>query len=361
MLAVLPIHPLFRGWRPILLCMTARASATAPAAVAESLLLEVLRDIPASGGALVLMHPQTGLFWTGAVCGLPAASCHPFFSVEVSSESPRTFRRLGATGGGATALSRHPGEDPFRTEVLVPHGYADELRAVCVDGGTAWAGVSLWRRTGTFAETDEQRLGARAPGVGHAVRRAVVAALDSPTAPAERGLLLVEDGRVVETSRTGTQFLRELEEPFLEEYRHLDHLLALAHSRADFSTVLSTAEGHWLTAHGSDLGGGRVAIALGHATPADLLGPRVASAGLTPREVEVTRLLCRGLAEREIARELGVSAHTVHDHVRAVRRKLSARSRSEVVAQVFSEHYFAGFLETAALSHAPDEPRVSEK
>jgi DNA-binding CsgD family transcriptional regulator len=227
---------------------------------------------------------------------------------------------------------------------------------VCIDGGTAWAGVSLWRRTGTFTEADEQRLGDRAPGVGHTVRRAVTAALDGPTAPGERGLLIVEDGRVVESSRTGTQFLRELEEPMLEQYRYLDHLLALAQSRADFSAVLSTPDGHWLTAHGSDLGGGRVAIALGHATPADLLGARVVGAGLTPREVEVTRLLCRGLADREIARELDVSAHTVHDHVRAVRRKLGVRSRSEVVAQVFSDHYFATFLETAALSHAADQP-----
>lgn len=181
-----------------------------------------------------------------------------------------------------------------------------------------------------------------------------MAAIDAARPDGERGLLLVQDGQVAEASRTGTAFLSELREPQVEQYRHLDHLLALAASQPEFSTVLSTPDGAWVTAHGTDLGEGRVAIALGRATAAELLGARVAGAGLTPREVEVTRLLCRGLSDREMARELGVSAHTVHDHVRAVRAKLGVRSRSEVVAQVFDDHYFAAFLQTAAVTHAAD-------
>ncbi|MGN6301763.1 MAG: response regulator transcription factor [Angustibacter sp.] len=331
----------------------AAAPAASPAAVADALLARLVADHGASGGALVLMHPQTGLFWTGAVNGLPAPSCHPFFAIELGSSSARTFRRLAADGRGATALSREGDGDPFRIDVLEPFGYSDELRVACVDGGTAWAGVSLWRRTGTFRVDDERRLTDTARDVARAVRAAVMVALDGSAADGERGLLLVQDGEVVESSRTGTRFLRELRQPQLEEYRHLDHLLALASTQPDFSTVLSTPDGGWVTAHGTDLGGGRVAITLGRATPTELLGPRVAGAGLTPREVEVTRLLCRGFSDREIARELAVSAHTVHDHVRSVRSKLGVRSRSEVVAQVFDEHYFAGFLQTAAVSHAP--------
>ncbi|MGN6613394.1 MAG: response regulator transcription factor [Angustibacter sp.] len=331
----------------------APASAASPAAVADALLAGLVADHAASGGALVLMHPQTGLFWTGAVSGLPAPSCHPFFALELSSASVRSFRRLATDGRGATALSRETDDDPFRTDVLEPFGYSDELRVACVDGGTAWAGVSLWRRSGAFTADDERRLTDRARDLARAVRAAVVAALDGSASDGERGLLLVQDDQVVETSRTGTDFLRELRQPQLEEYRHLDHLLALARANPEFSTVLSTSGGAWVTAHGTDLGSGRVAISLGRATPTELLGPRVAGAGLTAREVEVTRLLCRGLSDREIARELGVSAHTVHDHVRAVRTKLGVRSRAEVVAQVFDEHYFGGFLDTAAVSHAP--------
>jgi DNA-binding NarL/FixJ family response regulator len=85
--------------------------------------------------------------------------------------------------------------------------------------------------------------------------------------------------------------------------------------------------------------------------PADLLGALVAGAGLTPREVEVTRLLCRGLTDAEIARELTVSAHTAHDHVRAVRTKLGVRNRAEVASRVFADHYFERFLATASVVH----------
>lgn len=325
-----------------------------PAAVAESLLLEVIADIPCAGGALLLMQPQTGLFWTGAVHGLPAESCHPFFMTEVASDSRRTFRRLAATGGGSTALSRHPGDDPLRDEVLGPRGYTDELRAVCSDGGTAWAGLSLWRATGTFSPEEEQRLEAAAPRIGRAIRRTVVDALTGAGTPTRRGLLVVEDGSVVERSRDGADLFAELADPELQEYRHVDHLIALAAANPSFSTVLSTPDGGWITAHGTELGPGRVAISLDSATASDLLGARVAAAGLTPREVEVTRLLCCGLSEREIARRLDVSAHTVHDHVRAVRRKLGVSSRAEVVAHVFTDRYFEGFLETAAVSHAPE-------
>ncbi len=90
---------------------------------------------------------------------------------------------------------------------------------------------------------------------------------------------------------------------------------------------------------------------LAASTPAELFGSLVAGVGLSAREVEVTRLLCQGLTDTEIARELGISAHTAHDHVRAVRRKLGVRNRGEVAARIFADHYLDRFLETADVAH----------
>jgi DNA-binding CsgD family transcriptional regulator len=51
-------------------------------------------------------------------------------------------------------------------------------------------------------------------------------------------------------------------------------------------------------------------------------------AGLTPREVEVLRLLARGASNKEIARELVISPKTASNHVEHIYLKTGARSRA---------------------------------
>jgi DNA-binding NarL/FixJ family response regulator len=51
---------------------------------------------------------------------------------------------------------------------------------------------------------------------------------------------------------------------------------------------------------------------------------------LTPREREVLRLIARGYAYKQIARELHISVKTVETHVSAVLRKLQLSSRYEL-------------------------------
>jgi len=52
---------------------------------------------------------------------------------------------------------------------------------------------------------------------------------------------------------------------------------------------------------------------------------------LTPREIEVLRLLAAGLGNKEIASRLGISDHTVKFHVASIMGKLGAASRTEAV------------------------------
>ena len=54
---------------------------------------------------------------------------------------------------------------------------------------------------------------------------------------------------------------------------------------------------------------------------------------LTPRELEVLQLMARGLTNRQIARRLEISEHTVKFHAAAILGKLTARSRAEAVAR----------------------------
>jgi two-component system, NarL family, response regulator YdfI len=53
---------------------------------------------------------------------------------------------------------------------------------------------------------------------------------------------------------------------------------------------------------------------------------------LTPREHEILRLVSEGLGNREIARRLSISEHTVKFHVSSVLAKLDAGSRTEAVS-----------------------------
>ena len=53
-------------------------------------------------------------------------------------------------------------------------------------------------------------------------------------------------------------------------------------------------------------------------------------AGLTPREVEVLRLVAQGLTNAQIAKQLTVSLHTVNAHVRSIFNKLDVNSRNAV-------------------------------
>ena len=55
--------------------------------------------------------------------------------------------------------------------------------------------------------------------------------------------------------------------------------------------------------------------------------------GLTPREIEVLRLISDGLNHQAIAERLFISEHTVHRHVANTLTKLNVSSRSAAVAQ----------------------------
>jgi NarL family two-component system response regulator YdfI len=56
-------------------------------------------------------------------------------------------------------------------------------------------------------------------------------------------------------------------------------------------------------------------------------------AALTPREMEVLRMMADGAANKEIAWKLGISEHTVKFHVASVMGKLNASSRTEAVTR----------------------------
>jgi DNA-binding CsgD family transcriptional regulator len=61
-------------------------------------------------------------------------------------------------------------------------------------------------------------------------------------------------------------------------------------------------------------------------------GAATPNATLTQREMEVLRLVAKGLSEREVADKLFISPHTAHRHLSNIRLKLNATTQAAAVA-----------------------------
>ncbi len=76
---------------------------------------------------------------------------------------------------------------------------------------------------------------------------------------------------------------------------------------------------------------------------------------LTERELEVVKALARGMTDRQIARQLGISEKTVGNHASNVYRKLHVFDRTQAVIYAVRE----GLVDVADLEYRPPpgEPR----
>jgi DNA-binding NarL/FixJ family response regulator len=84
----------------------------------------------------------------------------------------------------------------------------------------------------------------------------------------------------------------------------------------------------WMSARLGQLGAGAAEL-----SAAAIASESSAISALTPRELDVLRLLARGQTNLEIARELVVREGTVKYHVKNILRKLGATSRADAVSR----------------------------
>ena len=100
----------------------------------------------------------------------------------------------------------------------------------------------------------------------------------------------------------------------------LVHLFDDQEEPEDFDEAKETLRGA-LVAGGADI------LSDAPTTPA----PPAETPVLTEREQEVLRLMALGWATPQIAVELGISRHTVRNHIRNLRQKLKASTKLEAV------------------------------
>lgn len=60
---------------------------------------------------------------------------------------------------------------------------------------------------------------------------------------------------------------------------------------------------------------------------------------LTPRQMEVLRLIAKGLGNERIAARLGLSPHTIKNHVHNILGRLDAKDRAEAVSHAYQRQW----------------------
>jgi ATP/maltotriose-dependent transcriptional regulator MalT len=156
-------------------------------------------------------------------------------------------------------------------------------------------------------------------------------------ASAGRGLLLAATGETGEA--------RHALDDAITRYEAGGERYELARTRLDLARVLealgkrvaaiseATAAAELLREMGATLEAGHAAELARRLSGGTKRGRLAAPSALSPRELDVLRLVADGAGDKAIARKLELSEHTVHRHIANILRKLNVSSRAAAVAQ----------------------------
>ena len=245
-------------------------------------------------------------------------------------------------------------------EILTPLALGDELRAVLIANGTCWGFMCMHRDQSSppFTLAEAAYLARLTPHFAEGLRKALLlGSTAGARMPDEPGLLLLtEDLSVVAITAAAERWLAEVREVDWPRKRALPfavsavvtRMLALEQGKDAAPDLLPrvrvrTASGQWLVLHASRLSGpgtqGQIAVIFEVARPAEVAPLIVQAYDLSRRESEIIQLVVRGLSTAEIATTYHISSNTVQDHLKATFDKVGVRSRRELVAHLFAQHY----------------------
>ena len=262
---------------------------------------------------------------------------------------------------GVSTLHEATGGDPTSSPRwhfnMTMGGDQELIVALRTPTGEAWGALGLYREPGAplFDRDEIELLRSLAPSLAKGARRALLLGeATDPEGPESPGLIVLTDTWEVESVTAGVAgWLSDLPDGDWDAGRLPAAVYAVA------GRALRTAEGPdapgevavarvlsrsgtWVVLHGAALvtdGARRVAVILEPAHPARISPLLMSAYGLTQREQEVTRLVLQGESTTQIAEQLGVSTHTVQQHLKRVFEKTGVRSRRDLVGQVFFTHY----------------------
>lgn len=210
------------------------------------------------------------------------------------------------------------------------------------DDGSCWASLYAYRRHDVFRAEEVALLGAVAGDLAHAVRLALLRAdAEAAAHPEAPGLLLMgPDGTLSAVSVLAEQWLSLIAPDGRLPSAVTSLSAALRSSSPGPRTArVQLADGRWVALHASHLDEAGGALIVELARPLEVAEVLCAAYALSRRERDVVGLVLRGESNRAAARALGISEHTVKEHLKSVFAKVGVLSRGELAARLLRDHY----------------------
>jgi DNA-binding CsgD family transcriptional regulator len=259
----------------------------------------------------------------------------------------------------AEATAGAPGTSPRYRELLRPRGIGDELRAAFVAGGTCWGACGIYRDAGRpgFTRAEAGLVARAGRHLADGYRRALLLAAPAGPAGPGAGLVLFDDqGAAASVDPVAAGYLDGVVDQMPRRGEGVPHVVRAVAERARAAVHdagpagpatararVRSRDGRWLVVHGTYLAGpagSRLAVLVEPATPAELWPVIADACRLSARERQVVLGCLRGASTTQIAAGLCVSPHTVQHHLKSVFDKAGVRSRRELVARIFHDHYW---------------------
>ncbi|WAC56355.1 helix-turn-helix transcriptional regulator [Gordonia sp. SL306] len=285
-----------------------------------------------------------------------------FGLMEYGQAEDSSFRELALAHVDAVGVDELTGGDnrrsPRMAEFMTPHfDFRDEARLILRDGAQVWGAIAFFREAGEspFDTGEIDYLDTLSQTMARGVRTGLLTTIVAEPQVTSTGPCVL----IVDSTNQMIQMSAGAEE-------RLDDLLTGKNSGAASSVITSlvgaarrygrgetdvpprlrvrAASGMWLVVHASPLSNaegrvGEVVVTIEEARPPEIVPMVVAAFGLTARERDVTQMVLQGVATKDIATTLHVSAYTVQDHLKSIFDKAGVRSRRELIARVYFDQY----------------------
>ena len=243
-----------------------------------------------------------------------------------------------ATGGD---LSRSRRWD----EVLAPHGVGDMATVACRDELGTWGWMEAYRDRGDppFEPGDLDVLRQVSRALGSALRIRSMKRTQTAGEPRPPGVIVLDANlRVSSWTAAARAWIHVM--PGGDAYDAMGLLpgamyaltgLARARTETPARLLWQGPTGEWISLEAALLEGaqeGSLVVTARAATAEETFGLLCRAFGLSPRERELVGLIVGGRDTKAITQQLGISRHTVQEHVTSVFDKTGVRSRQQLMA-----------------------------